>query len=76
MKTVTMTDKSSLKDVLDVGSNEEVVIVRDGHAVALLSPFDDDDAEWYAREHDAAFLESLVRARKRPRQDKRLAMRN
>jgi hypothetical protein len=28
-----------------------------------MTPFDDDDLAWYAREHDPAFLASLARAR-------------
>jgi hypothetical protein len=63
MKTLTITDKSPIRNVLDAGLEEDVVLVRDGHAVALLTPFDDDDAEWYARERDPAFLESIRRAR-------------
>jgi len=43
--------------------HEAVVLMGDGHAVALVTPFDDDDAEWYARERDPAFLESLASAR-------------
>ena len=43
---------------------EEVLVVRDGHVVALLMPFDDDDLEWYARERDPEFLASLTRARR------------
>ena len=63
MKTITLDDNLSVKDLLDQGCEEDVVIILGGHAIALLSPFDDDDAEWYAREHDVAFLESLKRAR-------------
>ena len=64
MKTVTITEKSSATDLVGQGQVEEIVVVRDGHAVALLVPFDDEDAEWYARERDPEFLESLVRARR------------
>ena len=44
--------------------DEEVLVLRDGHPVALLTPFDDDDLEWYLRERDPAFIESIARARK------------
>ena len=64
MKTITITDSSSAKDLVGPDQGEEVVVVRDGHAVALIVPFDDEDAEWYGRERDPAFLESLVRARR------------
>jgi antitoxin (DNA-binding transcriptional repressor) of toxin-antitoxin stability system len=42
---------------------EEVLVVKNGHAVALVIPFDDEDLEWYAREREPDFLASLVRAR-------------
>ena len=41
----------------------DVLVMRDGHMVALLMPFDD-DLEWYARERDPEFLASLSRARR------------
>jgi hypothetical protein len=63
MKTVTLTDQSTAKDIVKDVMDEELLIMRDGHAVALLVPFNDDDAEWYARERDPAFLESIERAR-------------
>ena len=49
---------------------EGVVVVCDGHAVALVVPFDDDDLQWYARERDPAFLASLARARQQVREGK------
>lgn len=38
-------------------------VIRDGHAVAMVTPCDDDDREWYAREHDPEFIASIARAR-------------
>jgi antitoxin (DNA-binding transcriptional repressor) of toxin-antitoxin stability system len=64
MRTITITDNLAAKDLVDQGQREEVVVVRDGHAIALIVPFDDDDAEWYGRERDTVFLESLVLARR------------
>jgi hypothetical protein len=64
MKTIAVTDKSSVQDVLQQGEKEEVVVLRDGHAVAMIIPFDDDDVEWYGKERDPAFLDSIVRGRK------------
>ena len=63
MKTVTWTEDTSCADIVRQAEHEEVILMRDGHAVALLTPFDDDDLEWYAREHDPAFLASITRAR-------------
>jgi hypothetical protein len=64
MKTVTWTDNASWDDVLRQAGQEVVLVLRDGHPVVLMTPFDDDDLEWYAREHDRAFLASLAEARR------------
>jgi hypothetical protein len=63
MKTVTWNESTSCAEIVRQAEDEDVVLVRDGHAVALITPFDDDDLEWYAREHDPAFLDSIARAR-------------
>ena len=63
MKTVALTDKTPWEDLMRQAEKEDVVLTRDGHAIALLTPFDDDDLEWYAREHDPAFLASIATAR-------------
>lgn len=63
MKTVTWNENTSCADIVRQAEQEDVILVRDGHAVALVTPFDDDDLEWYAREHDPAFLASIARAR-------------
>ena len=63
MKTVTWTENTSCADIVGQAEHEEVILMRDGYAVALVTPFDDDDLEWYAREHDPAFLASIARAR-------------
>ena len=47
--------------------------LTDGHAVALVVPFDDDDAEWYERERDPAFIASIAEARKQIREGKSLS---
>jgi hypothetical protein len=73
MKTVAWTDHTSWDDLMRQVENEEVLLLRDGHAVALLMPFDDDDLEWYAREHDPAFLASIARARQQTAQGKTLS---
>ena len=49
------------------------IAMRDGHAVALVMPFDDDDLEWYARERDPSFLASLADARQQVAQGKTLS---
>lgn len=63
MKTVTWTESTSWEELLGQIEQEEVLVMRDGHAVALFMPFDDDDLQWYARERDPVFLASIARAR-------------
>ncbi|HEX4793005.1 MAG TPA: hypothetical protein VH370_04390 [Humisphaera sp.] len=64
MKTIIWDDKTRWEEAVKQGEEEEVVIVRDGRPVALLVPFDEEDLEWFSRERDPAFLESLADARK------------
>jgi hypothetical protein len=64
MKTVIWTEDSAWEATVRLAEHEEVLVMRDGHAVALLIPFDDDDLEWYPREHDPNFLASITQARR------------
>ncbi len=64
MKSVTVSDRRTLRDVIGKGVKKDVVVERNGHAVALIVPFDDDDRYWYAREHDPAFIKSIAKARR------------
>ena len=63
VKTVIWTDNASWSEALHQAGEEDVLVLRDGRPVVLMTPFDDDDLAWYAREHDPAFLASLARAR-------------
>jgi len=63
MKTVSWTANSSWDEVLRLAGEEEVLVLRDGHPVVLMTPFDGDDLAWYSRERDPAFLASLSKAR-------------
>jgi antitoxin (DNA-binding transcriptional repressor) of toxin-antitoxin stability system len=73
MKTVTWTETTPWEEVLRAGEQEEVVLIRDGHAVALLVPFDDDDLTWYARERDPAFIASIAHARQQVEQGRTMS---
>jgi hypothetical protein len=64
MKTVNWAADSSWDEVLQQASQEDVVVMRDGLPVVLMTPFDEDDLAWYVRERDPAFLESLAEARR------------
>ena len=64
MKTVTWTDNTAWADTVRQAEHEEVLVMRGGHAVALLMPFDDDDLEWYGRERNPQFLASIAEARR------------
>lgn len=63
MKIINWDDLTSCADILRAAEQEDVVLMRDGHSVALVTPFDDNDLEWYAREQDPAFIASIERAR-------------
>jgi hypothetical protein len=63
MKQLEIQPGAKLEDILPEMNGEDVVLTQDGHAVALLSQFDDDDLYCYARERDPAFVDSLARAR-------------
>jgi hypothetical protein len=64
MKTVNWTPNASWDEVLLQAREEDVLVLRDGHPAVLITPFDDEDLAWYAREHDPAFLASLAEARR------------
>lgn len=70
MKTVDFTQNSPVAEVVRQAQDEELLLVRDGHAMALVIPFDDDDVEWYRRERDPKFLESLALARRQVQEGK------
>jgi len=70
VKTVTWTENASWDEVLLQAGAEDVIVLRDGHPYVLMTPFDEDDLAWYARERDPAFLESLARACQQVEQDK------
>jgi PHD/YefM family antitoxin component YafN of YafNO toxin-antitoxin module len=70
VKTVTWTENALWDDVLRQAGEKDVIVLRDGHPVVLMTPFDDDDLAWYARERDPAFLESLAKARRQVEQGK------
>jgi hypothetical protein len=63
MKTVTVTDSMPLAEVLPPDATEGVALMRDGHAFALIVPFDDEELLWYVREHDPEFIASIARGR-------------
>ena len=64
MKTVIWTEHTPWEATVRQAEHEEVIVMRDGHAVALLMPFDDDDFEWYPRQRDPKFLASIAEARR------------
>jgi hypothetical protein len=61
MKTVAWTEHTSWDEVRRAGEHEAVLMMRDGHAVALIVPYD--DLSWHARERDPEFLASNAQAR-------------
>jgi len=63
MKKVELSSPAASEQAIRDGQSEEVIVLQDGRPVAMVVPFDEDDLEWYAREHDPAFIESIARAR-------------
>jgi len=63
MKKIELSNATASEQAIREGRIEEVVVLEDGHPVALVTPFDEDDLEWYARERDPGFIESIARAR-------------
>ena len=63
MKTIPCIDTTSCDEIVRQAEHDDLILTRDGHAVALVMPFDDDDVEWYARERDPEFLASIARGR-------------
>ena len=63
MKTIIVSDTTTLGEMIAAADQEDVVLFREGKPVALLSAFDDDDLDWYARERDPGFIDSIARAR-------------
>jgi hypothetical protein len=68
MKTLDWSEQTPSADIVHAAENEHVVLMRDGHAVALVVPFDDDDLEWYQREREPEFIASIARAREQVQQ--------
>lgn len=68
MKQIEVTPGLELDKVLQQTKDEDIVLTRKGHAVALLTGFDDDDLYWYAREQDPEFQASLKMAREQAAQ--------
>jgi hypothetical protein len=63
MKKIEVDPALKLADLLPQARAEDVILTLNGHAVALLSDFSDDDLYWYEREKDPAFIASIAEAR-------------
>jgi hypothetical protein len=48
IKTLNWNENTSCTEIMNAAKHEDVALCRDGHAVALVVPFDDDDLDWYA----------------------------
>ncbi len=62
MKTVVWTEGASWDELLRQAGQEDVLVLRDGHPMVLMTPFGDDDLEWYTREHDPGFRATVAEA--------------
>ncbi|MBW3538902.1 MAG: hypothetical protein KY476_01400 [Planctomycetes bacterium] len=63
MKTMVVSETTTVEEVIAAVDQDDVLLYREGKPVALLSAFDEDDLEWYVREREPAFVESIARAR-------------
>lgn len=63
MKKIDVQSGVGLEDILREAKKEDVVLTQNGHAVALLTDFDDEEMYWYGRERDPEFIASIARAR-------------
>ena len=63
MRTIELTGAADGALAIAAGEKEEVVVLRDGKPVAMVTPFTGDDLYWYNVEHDPAFIASIARAR-------------
>jgi hypothetical protein len=63
MTQIELTPGLEVEKIIQQAQEGDVVLMRAGHAVALLSDFDDEDLYWYGRERDPQFLASLAKAR-------------
>lgn len=73
MKTVELSAPAASERAIREGQTEEVVVLQDGRPVALVVPFDEDDLEWYSRERDPVFIESIARAREQAKNGQTVA---
>ena len=73
MKQVELTPDLKLETLVQQIGGEDIVLMRQGHAVALLSDFDDDELYWTERERDPAFIASLKKAREQVAQGKTIS---
>jgi hypothetical protein len=63
MKQIELTADLPLTNVLQQAQQEDILVMRQAHAVALIRGLDDEELYWYAREQSPEFLASLARAR-------------
>lgn len=70
MKTIDLKERPELEEAVRELENGSAVLLRDGHAVAMVSPVDDDDLEWLALETSPEFIESIAHARQQAREGK------
>jgi hypothetical protein len=68
MRRIAVTDKRPIGRIIPKRGEEDVLVEREGRAVAVIMPLDEDDYQWYLRERDPAFLKSIVRAKRQVRE--------
>src|SRR5438046_416344 len=65
MKAIELPQGLEWEKLLEELKTQDVVLTHEGHAVALLSEFHDDEMYWHARENDPKFIASIASAREK-----------
>lgn len=60
MKAIEVSNPETSEQAIQNGQTEDTVVLRNGQPVAMVVPFDQDDLQWYATEHDPQFIQSIA----------------
>ena len=67
MKTMTWNSETRCDEIVHEARSEDVVLVQNGHPVAVVMPLEDDDLEWLKIERSPEFIAAIAKAREQVR---------
>ena len=67
MKTMTWNAETRCDEVVHEARSEDVVLIQNGRAVAVVMPIEDDDLDWLEIERSPEFIARIARAREQVR---------